>query len=665
MKDRRDCIFDGKIEHLWCLAGGIHVDWFDYRDFKHQYFLSHAHKDHYAFEDKGEQMGLLTNTFISKLKKNPTVKIYCTNDTKNIVLKLGQTNSDLDIRELEKHIEVLNDDEKNREIKLISKAGKYSRKKIYVTTIPANHIPGAVMFLFEDRDENKRALYTGDFRYDVNEKNEEMKKLREFVESFEEVIDYLYVDTTFLDLGRLCHSDQNRFPSRPKITQKVIDLIKEKEPSSIHIDVTPMGSESVVRSVAGFLNISVDFIDAESESMKEVTKYLLRDIKVKSISPKPKKTTSIHIFNRSIFDVATYGKRDCCKCDKDTLRIRATVQWIFRAENYNHRKPDTWWNHADNALVREDRDFWQVLYSNHSSDYELREFLSHLKFSEIFPISEPVSRETWNGLVDEYIASSDSEESDSESYDSEETDSDEEEEDRHEIIRKSLYFTVESSTLRCPADYAINVLWLNETTRRDNSDLSRDGVQVSKKYFKNSGTIASVISWHKKPIDMITIPCTDKLEVSSRYLNNLMKRLSQRKNTADSILLFYSNTANRNGTKLKNIINSEHEDNPQVNYIDLTEIPEFRESISLETHIIIETLKNLARNSNTIMHYEDWPVPYEYSARKREYDLVSSRQVEVQPEIQKRSVTEVDEDSDETKGGNSKKFKGNTDIPES
>lgn len=34
---------------------------------------------------------------------------------------------------------------------------------IVVTAIPACHCPGSVMFLFEQ--ENKRILYTGDFRY--------------------------------------------------------------------------------------------------------------------------------------------------------------------------------------------------------------------------------------------------------------------------------------------------------------------------------------------------------------------------------------------------------------------------------------------------------------------------------------------------------------------
>lgn len=37
-----------------------------------------------------------------------------------------------------------------------------NEKKLSVTTVPAGHCPGSVMFLFEQND--KKILYTGDFR---------------------------------------------------------------------------------------------------------------------------------------------------------------------------------------------------------------------------------------------------------------------------------------------------------------------------------------------------------------------------------------------------------------------------------------------------------------------------------------------------------------------
>ena len=671
MKEREECIFRGIIKHFSRKAGGLHVDWFDYRDVKYQYFLSHAHADHYTFKENGKYTGLLTNSFISELKTKPKLKIYCTKSTKDILLKRFK-GPDSNIRELKEHIEILKDDEK-REINLISKTGKDSGKKITVTTISANHILGAVMFLFEDGE--KRALYTGDFRYDVREENEEMKQLKDFVENYDKVIDYLYVDITCLDVGRLCHPNQNKFPSRPEITRKVIELIKEQRARSIHIDVSPLGSESIVRSAAEFLNISVNSIEAESESMKEVTRYLLENVKIPSIPFRSKDSACVHIFNGSIFFVATKENGECSKCKKDTLRIRATLEWIFHKKDYHYSNLDKCYYHLDDDLAREDRDFWQVLYSNHSSDYELREFLSHLKFTEIFPINEPFTRAAWCGLAEDELESTHSGDTDHDSecsdledvypYEtySESTDSEETEENMQGIIRQSLYFTLEADLLRCPSYHSLKVLWFcaSEGDRRHQRDVSKDGIHVSVKYFRNPNDIFSAILNHKNPIDFITIPSTANfLQSLTQLLDHLFEQLSQNTRTCDSTLLFYSSTAKENNGNWKNMINTDYKENPRVNYIDLTAIPEFREENSLETHIILETVKNLARNRDKIMNYEDWPVPYEYSARKREYDLINSQQDEVQPETQKRSVTEVDEDSDERKAGNLKKLKGNS-----
>ena len=247
------------------------------------------------------------------------------------------------------------------------------------------------MFLFEDLEENKRALYTGDFRYDIREDNREMRLLKRFVDDYKGVlIDYLYVDTTCLDLGRLHYPDQNKFPSRPQVVEKVIKIVEERGPRSIHIDASPLGCESIAIPIAEFLNISMDSIDAESDSMNEVIKYLLSDIKIPSVSSNKSNNTSIHVYNGSIFKLAKSksGKSDCSKCDEDTLRIRATLKWIYKTKYYNHGNPDTWCNRFDDNLARKDRDFRQILYSNHSSDSELREFLSAIHFTEIYPISE-------------------------------------------------------------------------------------------------------------------------------------------------------------------------------------------------------------------------------------------------------------------------------------
>ena len=613
------------------------MDWFDYSDPQSQYFLSHAHTDHFSFMNNGWRTGLLFKEFVQSLK--PNAKIYCTEITRDIIQKYSQ-----DIKksslfdEIKKRIVILKVLEKI-EINLIDEDGQESGEIITVRTIPANHIPGAVMFLFEDGE--KRALYTGDFRYDVREDNEEMRQLRKFVESYDEIIDFLYVDLTFLDFGRLYHPNQNKFPRRLDVQQKVIDLIEEEKPSSIHINVKPMGTEKIAIPVAEYLNISLDSIIAGSESIQEFTKYLLKDIK----NPLSDSISSIHTFNENIRDVAE-GKADCSKCEKDTLRIRPTVMWIFYTEDYDHNNEDTWSKHF--VLAREDRDFWQFLYSNHSSDYELREFLSRLRFIKIFPITgEPIFHEALNDIVTKH-------------YDFETS------KDLHRHIKKSLYYTIESDNLVCSYK-KLNVLWLNGDHQRDKSNIPFDKLlEISVKNFRNCRDIFSAISNHKGPIDIITIPCTVQLKTSIgklycnlfRFIDDLKHMMNEKVCSEENIILFYSTTTDDNNVTWKQIIDLSRlfrdKKVPFIYYIDLTVITEFRKSSGQRNKIVIETLKNLIRNKDKEVFVSDWPVPYEYSARKREYDNENSQQV---PRGTQKRVLKED-DNDEGELSQSKRSKG-------
>ena len=610
------------------------MDWFDYEDPQSQYFLSHAHTDHFSFyKNKNSLTGLLFKEFVKKLK--PYAKIYCTEITRDLLQKYSQDiNQSSLFDEVKNRIVILKVLEKI-EINLIDEDGQESGEIITVTTIPANHIPGAVMFLFEDGE--KRALYTGDFRYDVREDNNEMKQLKEFVENYDEIIDFLYVDITCLDIGGLFHPDQNKFPSRPEIVKKVMDLIQEKAPTRVHIDVNPMGSEKVVKSVAESLNISADSIDAKSYGMKEVTRYLLQNIK----NPTDESTTttstkSIHIYNKSSFHKA---RGDCSKCKDDTLRIRLTLQWIYvtsyKYETFAYSNNDTWCNYL--------RDFWQVLYSNHSSDYELREFLSALQFTKIFPINECFSREI-NKKGEIYTLSI--------SWDV-----------LHRLITKSLNFTLES--LSESFDYsnvAEDVLWLTEKNHDDhlrkwteNSGEARFKIKVNN--FVNKDEIFQAISDFEKPIKpIIIIPCASELKESLDDLDSNLNDFVKDLKLHSKIVLFVSATSNEDEEWKKCIEKYRNRENLKtVFYLDLSTLKNpvggepADESDNLEIildestnestdrdaekkyEIILKTLKNLVINIDKTVTYDDWPMPYEYSARKKQYE---EHRLRNQPEIQ-------------------------------
>ena len=141
-----------------------------------------------------------------------------------------------------------------------------------VRTIPANHVPGAVMFLFDD--DEKKVLYTGDFRYDEKERNYEISKLYDFVEDYgETIIDYLYVDVTCLDFGKLYRQDQNRLPSPRQIKDELLWFAEENTVKSIHLDGSQLGWESISLMFAEEFNTLVGI--PEGSPRKRLHKYLL------------------------------------------------------------------------------------------------------------------------------------------------------------------------------------------------------------------------------------------------------------------------------------------------------------------------------------------------------------------------------------------------------
>ena len=391
IKERKeDYIFQGRIEHFSSKAGGIHVDWFDYNDFQFQYFLSHAHTDHFGFQDKGEygrsqKIGLFSPKFISELERNPNVKIYCTEITRNIIEKYS-LDKGFDFDEVDNHIAILEVDKENK-INLIDENGERSEEEIFVTPIRANHIPGSVMFLFEDSIPI-RVLYTGDFRYCTDEKNEEMETLIKFVADLKhnnKVIDHLYVDITCLDIGKLYHPDQNKLPTRKESKDMVRELIETHQPKHIHIDADMIGSEDMVNAAAKFTNNTSEEVLSrldDSCSRKEQLKYLLEGKTDPSSRLVHLGKSELHILHYPIFD------EKCQRCVKDpALRIRATLQKIFRRnKTYSYSNRETWKNYDEHG------NYWQVLYSHHSSDAEIRNFLSQLRYKKVYPINEPLTR---------------------------------------------------------------------------------------------------------------------------------------------------------------------------------------------------------------------------------------------------------------------------------
>ena len=598
---RRDHIFRGWIEHFSTIKGGLAVDWFE--NLFDLHFLSHAHTDHYCFKHEKSWIGLLQPEFMEKLQNKPRARIFCTQITRDIIqrylVKGGRQDVMDELKLLDKHFVIL-EPNGTIDIDLVNRNGEKSGEKITVTTIPANHIPGAVMFLFEDGE--KRALYTGDFRYDVREDNEEMKQLKEFVENYDKVIDYLYVDITCLDIGKLYHPDQNKLPTRQDSKDIVRELIETHQPKKIHIDADMIGSEDMVKAVAQFTsNTSEEVLSRLNAfcSKTHLYTYMLGEIPIPSTTTSCK--SELHISNKAIF------REECKMCDKDsTLRIRATLAWIFLQKGYSYSDHETWKNQHDW------KQYWQILYSHHSSDAELREFFSHLRYEKIFPINDPFSRylEEKGGKISKTL------------------------EEKHNYLRESLYCTLDRY------NWKPRVLWFSKISGDHKSD---ERFEIITQDFEKCTDIVTKVEEMTQSsfFYYIVIPCSTGSNWNTESINQLISDLT-RLLTRKTVVLLYSTKCNDSSKWKQELGQIQPAVRVNLHHMDVWNIPEFHESSNqhdIENRIVVETLANLRRNRDRIVQASDWPIPYEYSRRKRESDQVRLSE----PQSQEIEMSEVDE----------------------
>ena len=477
-----------------------------------------------------------------------------------------------------------------------------------MTPIRANHIPGSVMFLFEDSIPI-RVLYTGDFRYCTDEKNEEMETLIKFVADLKhnnKVIDHLYVDITCLDIGKLYHPDQNKLPTREESKDMVRELIETQKPKHIHIDADMIGSEDMVNAAAKFTNNTSEEVLSrldDSCSRKEQLKYLLEGKTDPSSRLEHLGKSELHILHYPIFD------EKCQRCVKDpALRIRATLQKIFRRnKTYSYSNRETWKNYDEHG------NYWQVLYSHHSSDAEIRNFLSQLRYKKVYPINEPLTR---------YLEETGSRKSQNSKQ-------------RHYYIGRSLCYTLGRYGGK------LRILWysqyfsyraarllstfLSEATKPEvprqylNSDKRFEVIIMN---FRDYAEVVMKVGEHSQyhQPDFIVIPCCPNLNVRP-FIQHLTGNITACTGQGTIPLLFYS-TRNESSSTWAQEIDPEFLADI-IYHIDLSNIPAFSQSKNPsddEIGIVLETLANLHRNWDKKVTARDWPIPYEFSERKSEFD---------------------------------------------
>lgn len=341
--------FGGKIQEV----PGICVDRFDRVDDCEAYFLSHCHYDH--------MVGLyprMDRNFSTYLLNNEDVFVYCSPVSLEILKRK---------REDVKH--------KLRSIS-DSTAVKIKDKYLSVTTIPAGHCPGSVMFLFEYGD--KTVLYTGDYRIST----EDLKKFKAFYYNSGGLkkIDNIYLDTTFFS------SSYENFPNRSDIIDNLSKIIQDWiNRSNKHIIniVTPAtyGSENFFIQLSGKLKMPIHVSEEKYDLYKcipEMDGAITTD----------GNSTKLHSSCASNY-------RFICK-EFETTRIVKPSCLIW--DNDFFKKANGAWIKEEDCSIR-------VCYACHASYNELCGLLEFLKPLDVVPCVvpyKPEEEQRLNNLLNKY-----------------------------------------------------------------------------------------------------------------------------------------------------------------------------------------------------------------------------------------------------------------------
>ncbi|XP_059622714.1 protein artemis-like [Phlebotomus argentipes] len=326
---------------------GVSVDRFDGENRASSvFFLSHCHTDHmYGLEDL---QGLPGPLFVSEIS--------------TVILRRKFSHL-TDVRTLEIGVETAID---------------IRGETVHVTTIPAGHCPGSVMFLFESP--GCRVLYTGDFR--LREKDVRNVKVFQRIRSN---LDCVYVDSTFLDKGFA------EFPSRMDSTNAIVARIQQwtgTSPNHIVWINTPAryGSEFLFREIhrrtKKSLHIDLDNLSSYCHIPDMDGVFVLDG-----------QQSQVHACWKPGCSAVRHQGKEVCEIRPSALFWR---NWK-----------------TTSCLTKSQSRIFRVCYSSHSSLAELKDFIGFLKPRKVELNVVPKSAESraeMFSVLREILAGSDAEE---------------------------------------------------------------------------------------------------------------------------------------------------------------------------------------------------------------------------------------------------------------
>jgi DNA cross-link repair 1B protein len=323
------------------LVEGTNISVDDFRVSASVYLVSHGHVDHHPGLDE----------FLSQAKND--AKIMCSETTAALL--------QLRFKSLRKsQIQVLEDHE-SVEVR-VDELGKV---RATVTAMPANHCPGAKMFLLDGFF--GRVLHTGDFRFAPP-----MCKFYE-LQAERGPVDVLYMDTTF------AAPFWSALPSQAVATEQIVALVdrylganKADRSRLVMVEAELLGLERLLVVLAKRYRVRVCVTEQKYAALACIAGFggfVSRHFTLDESSTFLRCVPHKHLAS---LDAAARG---------NALLIKPSTQWFGPHEQQNALADVE--TYARRLCLQ--HGIYHVLYSIHSSRAELKAFVRHVKPRRIVP----------------------------------------------------------------------------------------------------------------------------------------------------------------------------------------------------------------------------------------------------------------------------------------
>lgn len=233
------------------------------------------------------------------------------------------------------------------------------QEMLSVTPLEANHIPGAVMFLFQGYFGN--ILYSGDMRW--YEAILENTLLNSIVDAKE--LDIVYLDNTFC--APYCI-----FPSREGATKQIIDIIDSYPDHIIKLVIRKLGKEDLLVTIAKHYQERV-LVSPDKYKMLQMLRY-------PDVFTTVKAESRIHAI-----EMTQFNNRNHMFWNREYPTISIVNTALFMG-----------WPNGPYSSQAE-RGIFVVPYSDHSSYAELEEMVRVLAPRRLIPIVTQWSKGGWWG----------------------------------------------------------------------------------------------------------------------------------------------------------------------------------------------------------------------------------------------------------------------------